>query len=41
VVFSGHIQARRLDTRALGIAAVLMKPADLDDLCDLIRAVLN
>jgi len=41
VVFTGHPQARRLDFDGLGIAAVLMKPADLEQLCAAITNALD
>lgn len=41
IIFTGHTRARRLDTEAIGVAAVLLKPANLDDLFDLIKNVLD
>ena len=41
VLFTGHAQASGLDLRELGIAAVLLKPADLQKLQAVIRDVLD
>jgi DNA-binding response OmpR family regulator len=41
VLFTGHAQANSLDLRELGIAAVLLKPADLEKLQAVIRDVLD
>jgi DNA-binding NtrC family response regulator len=41
IVFTGHVHARRLNLEELGIASVLLKPADLDDLQRLVASLLD